>query len=67
MTSDVMMRTKARIGSQMPALGVHGEEDRPADADGQGQDAEPSVDGGGGALGDVDPGSLVPDGCGVDR
>ena len=43
---------------------VEAGEDHAADADEEGEDAEPPVDGEGGALRDVDPGPLVPDGCG---
>ena len=67
MTSEVMIRTKTRIGSHEPAGAVHAGEHRAADAADEDEDAEPPVDGDGGALGDVDPDSLVPDGCGADR
>ena len=43
------------------------QEDHPGHAHGEGQDAEPAVDGPDGTFRDVDPHSLVTDGRGVDR
>ena len=58
------MRTKTMIGSHSQLLGLEAGEDHAADADEEGEDAEPPVGGDRGAFGDVDAGSVVADGGG---